>query len=55
MVENNLNTLLRNLPVSADYRSHGIKFRKIILEKKLKEVEDTIRQLSNTRVFVALK
>lgn len=49
----NLTSMLRSLPISVEVRSQGLKFRKIVLERKLKEVEDSIKKLSLRKVFVS--
>lgn len=55
IAEKNLLQLLRELPVSTEFRAHGIKFKKVILERKLKEVENSIKHLSRSKVFVSVK
>ena len=54
VIHNNLmNIISSEFPVSVDVRSNKLRYRKAIVEKKLKEVEDTLTILSRRKVFMS--
>ena len=53
--QSNLLKMLSSLPLEVEMRSFGVKFKKMVLERKLKEIEENIKQLSRTKVLISNK
>lgn len=51
-IQKRLIDILNRLPISVEYNS-GSRFKKVVIERKLNQIEDTIRILNRKKVFVS--